>query len=311
MGLGRNQRRAQHHRGTRGNNTGEDNSFNGTGVEYRRGQTSKIAMQNLNYEDICRSIGYNKVGLNKRRGGYEQEDSDGSNDDEATAMVQHQLDEARAKEESTHLGDMTRSRPDQVFRLMAGNVNNMANNAVRRRKTCEIQHLIDQWDIQGTGISEVGIDFRKVPPNKNIASWFRANREKYRTSIAHNTVDPAISVSQPGGIALIACKELKQYIQDSRGDFRKLGRWNSWIIGLDPEHRTRMVVSYQVAMSTNKNAQNTIFLQHRRYCQHNGITLSPRQLFQQDFMTCVNSWLAGKRRETHYIHGLQRTRYTW
>ena len=45
-------------------------------------------------------------------------------------------------------------------------------------------------------ISEVGIDFRKVSPSKNIASWFRANREKYRTSIAaHNTGDPAISVS--------------------------------------------------------------------------------------------------------------------
>jgi hypothetical protein len=109
-------------------------------------------------------------------------------------------------------------------------------------------------------------------------------------------VDPAISVSQPGGIALIACKELKQYIQDSRGDFRKLGRWNSWLIGIDPEHRTRMVVSYQVATSTNKTAHNTIFLQHRRYCQHNGINLTPRQLFQQDFMTCVDSWIANGER---------------
>jgi len=71
-----------------------------------------------------------------------------------------------------------------------------------------------------------------VSPSKNIASWFRVNREKYRTSTAHNTVDPAISVSQPGGITLIACKELKQYAQDRRGDFRKLGRWNSWIIVL-------------------------------------------------------------------------------
>jgi hypothetical protein len=129
-----------------------------------------------------------------------------------------------------------------------------------------------------------------------MASWFRANREKYRTSVAHNTRDLAVSVSQPGGIGLIACKELKQYIKDSRGDLRKLGRWNSWIIGQNPEHQTRMVVAYQVAKSTSKKAQSTIVLQHRRYCQHNGINLSPRELFQQDFMTCVNSWLArGKR----------------
>jgi hypothetical protein len=50
---------------------------------------------------------------------------------------------------------------------------------VRRRKIGEIQQLVDQWDVQAIGFSEVGIDvdFRKVHPNKGISSWFRANRE--------------------------------------------------------------------------------------------------------------------------------------
>jgi hypothetical protein len=61
---------------------------------------------------------------------------------------------------------------------MAGNVNNMANKVVQQRKVCENQQLIDQWDIQGTGLSEVGVDFRKVTHDKNMASWLRANREK-------------------------------------------------------------------------------------------------------------------------------------
>ena len=130
MGLGRTQRRAQNYRGTRGNHNGENNYNNGTGVEYRKERTSKIARPILNYKDICRGIGYNKEGLNKRRGVYKQEDSDGSDNNEITATVQHQLDKARAKEESTCLGDMTRSRPDQVFSLMARNVNNMANKIV-------------------------------------------------------------------------------------------------------------------------------------------------------------------------------------
>jgi hypothetical protein len=236
MGLGRNQRRAQNYRDTRGNHTGENDSNIGISPEDRRRKSNKIANKILNYDDIIRGMGYKKDGVNKRRGGCGQEDMNGDDNGEMTEAVLHQLDVARAKEESTYLGDMTRSRPDQVFRLMAGNVNNMANNIVRRGKICEIQYIVDQWDIQAIGLSEVGIDFRKVHPNKNISSWFRANREKYRTSIAHNTEDPTISISQPGGIALIACKELKQYIQDSRGDFRKLGRWISWIIGTTPDH---------------------------------------------------------------------------
>ena len=255
------------------------------------------APQVLQYEEVIRGISYGKIGKKTKQRTTRQEEAEtNSDDEEMTEAVERQLDDMRNMEKSIRLGEMTKSRPDQVFRLMAGNVNNMANKSVRQRKVCEIQQLIDQWDIQGVGISEVGIDFRKVSYDKNMASWFRANREKYRTSIAHNTRDPAVSVSQPGGIGLIACKELKQYIKDSRGDFRKLGRWNSWIIGQNPEHRTRMVVAYQVAKTTSKRAQNTIVLQHRRYCQHNGINLSPRELFQQDFMTCVNSWLASGER---------------
>lgn len=267
------------------------------GVEISEKNVNNIATRSLQYEEVVRGIGYEKGGKNRLRGSGVQEEAEvTSHDEEMMEAVQMQLEQARLAEVSIRLGDMTKGRPDQVFRLMAGNINNMANKVVRQRKVCEIQQLIDQWDIHGVGLSEVGVDFRKVTHDKNMASWFRANREKYRTSISHNTREPAISISQPGGIGLIACKELKQYIHDSRGDFRKLGRWNSWIIGPNPEHRTRMVVSYQVAKSTSKKAQNTIFLQHRKYCQHNGISLSPRELFQQDFMECVNSWLANGER---------------
>ena len=200
------------------------------------------------------------------------------------------IEEARERENTTRIGDLTRDRPNGVFRLMSGNVNNMSHSIVRQRKIGEIQQAIDYWDVQGIGLSEVGIDFRKLGPNHQMYSWFRANREMYKTSTAHNTNDPPISTSQPGGIGLIACKELKQYIKSSSGDSRKLGRWNSWIISCNPEHRTRMVVGYQVAKSTNKNAHNTIFLQHRRYSQHKGINLSPRELFQRDLITSVRTW---------------------
>lgn len=64
-----------------------------------------------------------------------------------TDTVANQLDKAREKDSSIRLGDMTRSRPDGVFRLMAGNVNNMSNKNIRQRKAGEIQQLIDHFDI--------------------------------------------------------------------------------------------------------------------------------------------------------------------
>ena len=292
MGLGRNQRQPQSYREIRGKNKGQNNSNQKMGVDNSEKNVNNIATRSLQYKEVVRGIGYEKGGKKMlQRPRVQGKAEVTSHDEEMMVAVQMQLEKASLAEVSIRLGDMTKSRPNQVFRLMAGNVNNMANKVVRQRKICEIQQLIDQWDIQGAGLSEVGVDFRKVTHNKNMASWFRAN-----TSIEHNTRDPAVSISQPGGIGLIACKELKQYIHDSRGDFRKLGRWNWWIIGPNPEHRTQMVVSYQVAKSTSKKAQNTIFLQHRRYCQHNGISLSPRELFQQNFMKCVNSWLASGER---------------
>ena len=50
------------------------------------------------------------------------------------------------------------------------------------------------------------------------------------------------------------------------------------------------MVAYQVAKTTSKAAQNTIFLQHYRYIQHKGINLMPRELFQQDFIANVRRW---------------------
>ena len=281
MGHGRNQRRAQNHR-DRGGNIGGDKNNNKT----------------LQYADILRGIGYNnkkgsRIIRNRRGNTNSREECDFQDAEEiAEAMKEANkaIEEARERENTTRIGDLTRERPDGVFRLMAGNVNNMSHSIVRQRKIGEIQQAIDYWDVQGIGLSEVGIDFRKLGPNHQMYSWFRANREMYKISSAHNTNDPPISTSQPGGIGLIACKELKQYIKSSSGDFRKLGRWNSWIISSNPEHKTRMVVGYQVAKSTNKNAHNTIFLQHRRYSQHKGINLSPRELFQRDLITSVRTW---------------------
>ncbi len=71
--------------------------------------------------------------------------------------------------------------------------------------------------------------------------------DTYRTSVANNHQEyiPTL-MQQQGGIALIARKEVQQYIARTERDFMDLGLWNSWVIQSDPSHRTRMVVAYQV-----------------------------------------------------------------
>jgi hypothetical protein len=226
MGLKRSQRRAQAFRDFGG--ISKNNNTNNLVAE----NNNNTGAQRLGYDEILRGIGLVDGGRGYRTKSTQPvEEADGWEDEDMAEEVHKSLAAERNRETSTRIGDMKRDRQDGVFRLMAGNVNNMSNSLVRSRKIGEIQQAIDYWDVQGVGLSEVGIDFRKMGPTRQMASWFRNNRENYKTSVAHNTREPAISYSQPGGIGLIGCKELRQYIQGKTGDFRRLGRWHSWILG--------------------------------------------------------------------------------
>jgi hypothetical protein len=121
---------------------------------------------------------------------------------------------------------------------------------VRDRKVLDIHQILETWDVQGGGFSEIGIDWRGIPQRKHLDSWFRTCQDKYHTSASHNSYKAIKMTSrQQGGIAIFAGKEFRQYILWSVGNFRGLGRWNSWIIQADPSHRTRMVVAYQVGQA--------------------------------------------------------------
>ena len=70
---------------------------------------------------------------------------------------------------------------------------------------------------------------------------------------------------------MIGCKELRQYIRQATPDFRKLGRWHSWLVGKDPNHCTRIIFAYQVTKQENNKGMKTILQQHCRAIQHLGL----------------------------------------
>ncbi len=148
------------------------------------------------------------------------------------------------------LGSIPQDRPDGVFCLVGGNLNYASTKDVRDRKVSDIHRILETWDVQGGGFSEVGIDWRRISQWEHLDSWFCTSQDEYHTSASCKNYDAITTTTrQQGGIAIFAGKEFRQYVLRSVGDFSDPGRWNSWIIQADPSHRTRMVVAFQVGQA--------------------------------------------------------------
>ncbi len=189
------------------------------------------------------------------------------------------------------MGKIPQDQPKGIFHLVGRNLKSASTKEVRDRKISDIHWLLETWDIKGGGFSEIGVDWRKIPQRKRLDSWFCTSRDEYQTSASHNCQEEITGTTrQQGGIAIFAGKELRQYILRGVGNLRRLGRWNLWIIQSDPSHRTRMVVAYQVGQAHQKGLR-TIYQQHMRYIQANGLSCTPRSLFQADILHAVGRWL--------------------
>jgi hypothetical protein len=191
---------------------------------------------------------------------------------------------------------MPQDRPEGVFGLLGANLNNAPSRNVRNQKKSDIFRLIETWDVQCRGFSEVGIEWRNISCSKQLNLWFRSGADTYQTSAANNHQEYVpTSIQQQGGIALFAGKEVQQYISHTEKDFRDLGHWDSWVIQLDPSHRTRLVVAYQVGQAWQSGLR-TIYQQHARHMAHRGLLGTPRELFRTDIISSITRWIkAGNR----------------
>ncbi len=210
---------------------------------------------------------------------------------EMEAAVQKNIEDKRAHWHIPYHGNMKEDRPNGVFRLLGGQLNSAATARTSNRCITDLDRIIKKWDVQGGGFLEVGMNWSCLPRTQQLDSWFQASHEEVRTSTAHNKNENE-SIGQPGGIGLFACKELMQYICSSSSNTRKLGRWNSWSVYADSNHRTRIVVAYQV--SVNKSDKKTIYCQHKRHILEKGlgIKLETRELFQKDLLRAILEWQA-------------------
>ncbi len=134
----------------------------------------------------------------------------------------------------------------------------MSSRDMHNQKTSDILWLIETWDVQCGGFSEVGIEWQNISRSMQLDSWFWLGTDVYRTLVAHNFQEHVQTlVQQQGGIALFVGKDVSQYIAHTERVFRGLGCWNSWVIQSKPSHRTRMVVAYQVGQGKKEYVQFT------------------------------------------------------
>jgi hypothetical protein len=78
-------------------------------------------------------------------------------------------------------------------------------------------------------------------------------------------------------------------------DPRGLGRWRSWPFSCNPKHVTKIVVAYRPCATKTKGLK-TVYQQHLRYIQSNGLQKDPVELFDHDLSKQIKEWQdAGER----------------
>ena len=71
------------------------------------------------------------------------------------------------------LGQLEQERPGGVHRWMMCQVNSASTEETKALKTSQIKDLIQEYDVQGVGLIEVGFNWSMVSSSLNLASWFR------------------------------------------------------------------------------------------------------------------------------------------
>ena len=135
---------------------------------------------------------------------------------------------------------------------------------------------------------EVGVNWSKYPSSANLASWFKESIPDMKTHTAHNRHEN-IAYHQPGGTATFACRELARYARERTKDYRDLGRWCSTLFYADPNHKFRLVSTYNVGQQKPRG-DSTIFQQQVRYIQNNDLSHTPSWLFVIDFVAQLQVW---------------------
>jgi hypothetical protein len=81
-----------------------------------------------------------------------------------------------------------------------------------------------------------------------------------KSRVSYN-IHEKISIHQQGGVGTIVLGELITYYKKGANDFRKLGRWTSFLLQSVQGHRTRVVQAYAVRPERSEQT-GSVYQQH-------------------------------------------------
>ena len=187
-------------------------------------------------------------------------------------------------------GSIPEKRPDGVWRVMSIQLNNMSTSRVRNRKARRTTKAVRKYNVQMACLGEVGVNW-DVAKTHRLLSLLPELQQGAKSMTAHNKHEK-FAVHQQGGVGTIVMGEVLTYYKKGARDFRKLGRWTSFLLQSVQHHRTRIVQAYAVG-SVRSQQWGSVYQQHVRYIQFNGLgTVSPRDLFESDLLWQLQVWRA-------------------
>lgn len=131
-------------------------------------------------------------------------------------------------------------------------------------------------------LGEVGVNW-DVAKTHRLLALLPELREGAKSMTAHNKHEN-FAIHQQGGVGTIVMGEILTYYKKGTRDFRKLGRWTSFLLQPVQNHRTRFVQAYAVG-AVRSEKWGSVYQQHVRYLQLNGFgNISPRELFESDLI---------------------------
>jgi len=166
------------------------NIINNENVEERGGQYMKVGLEDAK-EWMERRLSKFKSGIPKKdaarlasdwQEGFNQTDIDHRIIEIEAAQIAKQYERWHVP----RLGNMQKERPAGVFRLFVGQLNGAASEKVRDVKVDQIKRVLNEWDVQGGGVSEVGINWLSYPSSYSLSSWFISDFENMKSSVAFN-----------------------------------------------------------------------------------------------------------------------------
>ncbi len=143
------------------------------------------------------------------------------------------------------LGNVTAQCLDGVFQIMGRQLNSASSAEACLRKVAGMVHVLNNWEVQGGCLLEVGVNWSGHPTLVNLALWFQDGIPNLGTHTAHNSHE-VVQSHQPGGKVSFSCSELVCCMKQHCVDHRGLGWWCSTLFYAISNHGFCIVSAYNV-----------------------------------------------------------------